>query len=61
MYNYRCDICGAYLDPEEHCDCQDRRRRDSEVVEDMLMTDTDGQMSLKECQEELRYGNIIRN
>lgn len=22
MYYRRCPICGAYLDPGEHCDCQ---------------------------------------
>ncbi len=27
MYNYKCPICGANLDPEEKCDCE------SEVTE----------------------------
>ena len=24
MWNYKCDRCGAALDPGERCDCQDR-------------------------------------
>jgi len=25
MHNYVCTSCGAYLDPEEKCDCQERQ------------------------------------
>lgn len=42
MYNYIYDNCGAYLDPGERCDCQDRRRREIKAPEDMLAVDTDG-------------------
>lgn len=61
MYFNKCDACGAFLDPVEHCDCLERKHRKIQTVEDMLVTEKDGQMILKEYMEALRYGNIVRN
>lgn len=27
MYGYRCEKCGAYLDPGESCDCEEEEER----------------------------------
>lgn len=58
MYNYRCDICGAYLDPGEPCDCRDRWREQQETVRDMLTADKDGQMVLREAVEDGTYTRV---
>ena len=50
MYNYRCDNCGAYLDPGERCTCHDTHERNLQMVDDLLIEDQDGQMILKEAQ-----------
>lgn len=26
MYGYICEECGAHLDPQEQCDCMERRK-----------------------------------
>lgn len=54
MAFYRtCPYCSANLDPGEHCDCQDRKRREQEHIIEMLAREADGQMVLKEA---VRYG-----
>lgn len=58
MYNYRCDICGAYLDPGESCDCRGRRREQQEAVAEMLTADKDGQMVLREAIENGTYTRV---
>lgn len=55
MYNYRCDICGAYLDPGEPCDCREKRREHERKVESMLAAEQDGQMVLREAIEDGTY------
>lgn len=51
MYNYRCDNCGAYLDPGERCSCHDTHEKNLQMVDEMLTEDRDGQMILKEVQD----------
>lgn len=51
MYNYRCDNCGAYLDPGERCTCHDTHEKNLQMVEELLSEDRDGQMILKEVQD----------
>lgn len=51
MYNYRCNNCGAYLDPGERCTCADTHERNLKMVDELLAEDQDGQMTLKEVQE----------
>lgn len=48
MYKYQCPICGANLDPGEHCDCEDKSAELLKKFEDILFTDKDGQVSMKE-------------
>ena len=48
MYNYRCDNCGAYLDPGERCTCHDTHEKNLQMVDELLTEDQDGQMILKE-------------
>lgn len=50
MYNYRCNNCGAYLDPGERCACSDTHEKNLQMVDELLIEDQDGQMSLKEVQ-----------
>ena len=48
MYNYRCDNCGAYLDPGERCTCHDTHEKNLQMVDELLTEDQDGQMILRE-------------
>lgn len=48
MYNYRCDNCGAYLDPRERCTCHDTHEKNLQMVDELLTEDQDGQMILRE-------------
>lgn len=58
MYNYRCDNCGAYLDPGEHCTCRDAHERNLAMVDELLAEDQDGQMFLKEARENGTYTRL---
>lgn len=51
MYNYRCDNCGAHLDPGERCTCHDTHEKNLQMVDELLAEDQDGQMMLKEVQD----------
>ena len=51
MYNYRCDNCGAYLDPGERCGCHDTHEKNLQMVDELFAEDQDGQMILKETQD----------
>lgn len=51
MYNYRCDNCGAYLDPGERCTCHDTHEKNLQMVDELLAEDQNGQMMLKEVQD----------
>lgn len=51
MYNYRCDSCGAYLDPGERCTCSGTHEKNLQMVDELLTEDQDGQMMLKEARE----------
>ena len=66
MYNYRCDNCGAYLDPGERCTCRNTHERNLAIVDEFLTEDHDGQMILRETLKrhyrnymEAEHGNII--
>ena len=48
MYSYKCDICGAYLDPGEQCDCRNTYEKNMRMMDELLAPDQDGQMTLKE-------------
>lgn len=51
MYNYRCDNCGAYLDPGERCTCHDTHEKNLQMVDELLTEDQDGQMILRETKD----------
>lgn len=51
MYSYRCDNCGAYLDPVERCTCHDTHEKNLQMVDELLTEEQDGQMILKEVRE----------
>ena len=51
MYNYRCENCGAYLDPGERCECRSTHEKNLQLVDELLAEDRDGQMMLKEVQD----------
>ena len=51
MYNYRCDNCGAYLDPGERCTCHSTHEKNLQMVDELLTEDQAGQMILKEAME----------
>jgi len=46
MMNYKCEECGAYLDPGEHCDCQEEKELNIRGIMDMLLMADDGQFVL---------------
>lgn len=58
MYNYRCDNCGAYLDPGERCTCQETHERNLAMVDELLTEDQDGQMTLKEATKNGTYTRL---
>ncbi len=49
--NYRCDKCGAFLDPGERCDCQEERYHKLERFLAFVREAEDGQieMNLEVC------------
>ena len=57
MYNYRCDNCGAYLDPGERCTCSGTHEKNMQMVDELFAEDQDGQMTLKET---MKYGAYTR-
>lgn len=44
--SYRCEYCGAYLDPGEHCECREERKVTAEKWKSMTKADKDGQIRL---------------
>ena len=46
MPNYRCKDCGAFLDPAEHCDCEEQRKRKIRALKELLNESDDGQITL---------------
>ena len=58
MHNYICDNCGAYLDPGERCTCHNVHEKNLQMVDELLAEDEDGQMTLKEAQENGTYTRI---
>ena len=68
MYSYRCDNCGAYLDPGGRCTCHNAHEKNLQMVDELLTENQDGQMTLKETLKrhyrnymEVEHGNIIRD
>ena len=46
MMNYKCDECGANLDPGEHCDCREEKKQKVVEIMSMLLMSDDGQFVL---------------
>ena len=66
MYKYQCKICGARLDPGEHCTCRDTHERNLAMVDELLTEDQDGQITLRETLKrhyrnymEVEHGELI--
>lgn len=66
MHAYICPRCGLYLDPGEKCDCLKTQERNRQIVDELLVEDQDGQMTLRETMKrqyrnymEVEHGNII--
>ena len=36
MYYRECQLCGAYLDPGERCDCEQERKKQTERIMRMV-------------------------
>nr|DAF14330.1 MAG TPA: restriction alleviation protein [Caudoviricetes sp.] len=49
MYYKECPFCGCNLDPEEKCDCQDKKKNREELIRSLLLRQPDGQLVLKEA------------
>lgn len=47
MYGYICPNCGDHLDPGEKCDCKEEKRE--RTLEHLLITDAEGQITLREA------------
>ena len=60
MYNYRCDNCGAYLDPGERCTCSSAHEKNLQMVDELLSEEQDGQIVLKEARENGTYIRLRR-
>lgn len=46
MHRYICNICGAYLDPGERCDCKSEREERKRKLGKMYRTEKNGQMRM---------------
>ena len=49
MYGRVCEFCGAHLDPAEHCDCINEKKKLEARYEEILETEETGQMVLREA------------
>lgn len=58
MFYRKCPICGANLDPAEHCTCHEAEEKNRILFAGMLKTDKDGQMVLKEASAHGAYTEI---
>lgn len=61
MYNYRCEDCGAFLDPGERCTCHSTHEKNLQMVDELLTEDQDGQMMLKEAVQRMKRKKIERH
>lgn len=46
MYGYRCENCGAFLDPGERCDCKDEKEKEKKRRESMFTIGKDGRQMI---------------
>lgn len=51
MCGYICPYCGDHLDPGESCDCLEKKERTNLLISDMLSSDSDGQIVIKEVMQ----------
>ena len=49
MFYRECPYCGCNLDPGEHCDCQEEKEMFYRKCNELLISEKDGQLMLKEC------------
>lgn len=49
MYYKECAFCGCNLDPEEKCDCQDKKKKREELIRSFLIRQSDGQLKINIC------------
>ena len=49
MYYRTCHLCGANLDPGERCDCMEEKEKTAKKYEELLTSESNGQMILKEA------------
>lgn len=45
MKNYICDLCGAHLDPGEHCTCEEEKEENIKRLMGFFFMQEDGQFS----------------
>lgn len=61
MYYKECAFCGCNLDPEEKCDCQDKKKKREELIRSFLIRQSDGQLVLKEAVQMTYESLMIAN
>ena len=61
MYYKECPFCGCNLDPEEKCDCQDKKKKREELIRSLLLRQPDGQLVLKEAVQMTYESLMIAN
>ena len=61
MYYKECPFCGCNLDPEEKCDCQDKKKKREELIRSFLIRQSDGQLVLKEAVQMTYESLMIAN
>ena len=49
MYGYICPDCGDRLDPGERCDCRKEKEQAVNMIENLVVTEKDGQMIIREA------------
>lgn len=51
MHFNRCERCGAYLDPGEHCDCEEQKLEKERKIQKFLKMEKSGQFTLSLTKE----------
>jgi hypothetical protein len=55
-----CHICGAHLDPSEHCDCKTRCRETATRFEELTGEESGGQLTFLPDTNEKSFWKIDR-
>lgn len=56
---YKCQLCGANLDPGEKCDCLREKKQKQHEIGKILAVSDDGQLYIRSMANEQNVGTAI--